>query len=270
MAKFKFKLKKTWKNVLTVGMAIMLFIGAIMGITSLVQKADEDTKTISLSYDVGGLNKVGAYEKREDCIYTKDAFECQGLKITPDFDGQVSYQVFFYDANGQYLECSEVLTDVYEGTPLLAAYARIMIFPDGDDKISWYEVGKYARTLTVDIDKIQHSFSVNLFEGDSAMIGMYYADDLSTFVDDADMSCSKIVDVRNYEKIVVKVLNSATSEYFLLQFFDENDVALNYRPYYVTSTGLYGIASYDIPPEAESFCLAFNRFHPNAYEFYCY
>lgn len=157
MAKFKFfKFKKNWQNWLTVGLGVLIFAGSVIGISSLVKKANEDTKTISLTYSVGGLDANGKYEETEDSIYTKDAFECQGLKITPDFDSQVSYEVFFYDLNGQFLESSGVLTDFYDKTPFVAKYARIELLPEADNKVSWYEVSKYANDIKVEVSKNQN------------------------------------------------------------------------------------------------------------------
>ena len=163
MAKFKFKLKKNWKNILAVGLTVVLGIGAIFGITRLVEN-DDGLKKISPAYTVGGLGADGKYVDTEESIYTKNAFECQGLKITPDFDNCVSYQVFFYDQNEQYLESTASMTEFYEGTPLLAKYARIEITPNEDEKVSWYEVNKYAKQLTVEVAKKQDFIDVRTID----------------------------------------------------------------------------------------------------------
>ncbi len=155
MAKFRFGSKKGWKKILTVGLGFLLVVGAIFGIARWSEKAEKTTKEISLSYEVGSLSRDGKYSETEESIYTKTAFECQGLKITPDFDSQVSYQVFFYDQNEQYLESTASMTEFYEGTPLLAKYARIEITPQEDEKVSWYEVNKYAKQITVEVNKTQ-------------------------------------------------------------------------------------------------------------------
>ena len=158
MAKFKlkFKLSKSWKKVITIGLSVILAIGTISGLSLIAKNAEKNTKTVSPVYTVGGLDNKGKYVDRDDCIYTKEAFECQGLKITPDFDADVSYQIFYYGKNDKYLGSTEILTDFHEASiPLAAIYARIMIIPNTDDVISWYEVGKYADDLTLEISKKQ-------------------------------------------------------------------------------------------------------------------
>ena len=164
MAKIKFKFKKSWKSVLAIGLTVVLGIGAIFGITRLVDKAQETHKEISPKYTVGGLSTDGKYVETEESIYTKTAFECQGLKITPDFDAQVSYQVFFYDMNEQFLESTSEMTEFYQGAPLLAKYARIEITPKEDKKVSWYEVRKYAKQLTVEVNKKQNFVDIRTID----------------------------------------------------------------------------------------------------------
>lgn len=155
----KIKIKKKWKSILSVCLTVVLGIGAIFGVTRLIDKSQETHKSISPSYSVGGLSSDGKYVETDESIYTKTAFECQGLKITPDFDSQVSYQVFFYDMNEQFLESTSEMTEFYQGAPLLAKYARIEITPQEDDKVSWYEVLKYAKQLTVEVAK-QQDFNI--------------------------------------------------------------------------------------------------------------
>ena len=162
MAKFKFfKFKKNWQNWLSVGLGILFFIGAVFGISSIAKKANEDTKAISLTYAVGGLNFYGKYEETKDSIYTKDAFECQGLKITPNFDSQVSYRVFFYDANEEFIECTSVLTEFYEGAPIVAKYARLVITPQNDNNVSLFEIHKYSSDIKVQIAKDQETVLIS-------------------------------------------------------------------------------------------------------------
>ena len=164
MAKIRIT-KKTFNKILIIGLCVILGLGAIIGGTVLISSIQEKTtKTIHPSYSVGGLTKDGTYLETKESIYTKDAFECQGLKITPDFDINVSYQVFFYDMNDQFLESTAEMTSFYEGVPLLAKYARIEITPKEDEKVSWYEVNKYAKQLTVEVAKKQDFIDVRTID----------------------------------------------------------------------------------------------------------
>ncbi len=148
--------KKTWKTIGAVALSVLVGVGAIFGVAKLSEALDTETKTIHPTYSVGGLKTTdGKYTETTDSIYTKDAFECQGLKITPDFDSNVSYEVFFYDSNEQFLSTSGSKTDFYESNNKLAKYARIQITPLEDDKVSWFETSKYANQLKVEVNKDQ-------------------------------------------------------------------------------------------------------------------
>ena len=160
MAKIKkinWKSKKTWKNILCVTLACVTIVGALVGLSALFRKADENTKEINPTYVIGGLTEQGKYLETEESIYTKDAFECQGLDIELDFRSNISYRVFFYDKTNNFLSSTSKLVDNYDETttPTMAQFARIVITPNEDDKISWYEKNGYADQLTITIGKVQ-------------------------------------------------------------------------------------------------------------------
>lgn len=159
MAKFKninFKSKKTWKNILIVGLAIITLVGAIVGLSALFRKSEETTKEISPSYAIGGLTEQGAYLEKKESIYTKDAFECQGLNVKLAFDNNISYRIFFYDYEDKFVNATEKLTTNYdEDVSIFVKSARIVITPNDDSKVSWYEKGNYSKQLTISVNKEQ-------------------------------------------------------------------------------------------------------------------
>lgn len=156
--KFNFKNKSLWKKIGIGTCCGVLGLGAIMGVGALLNKAEETTtKNINPTYAVGGLTEDGKYLETKGSIYTKNAFECQGLDIDFAFNNNVSYRVFFYDNDGDFILASETLTDNYDEveTPINADTARIVITPNEDDKISWYEVNGYAKQLEIEVNKEQ-------------------------------------------------------------------------------------------------------------------
>ncbi len=160
MAKNKknnFKSMKTWKKVLIIGLAVITLVGAIAGISALFREDDKTTKTINPAFSVGGLTENGAYLDTQESIYTKNAFECQGLDIEIAFDNNISYRVFFYDVGNNFLSSTETLTSNYNEdiTPFEATTARIVITPNDDNKISWYEINGYADQLKISVNKEQ-------------------------------------------------------------------------------------------------------------------
>ena len=159
MAKMRniFKQKKTWKNALLIGLACITLVGAVVGLSALFRKSEETTKVINPTYAIGGLTEQGTYKETEESIYTEDAFECQGLDIELDFRSNVSYRVFFYNSNNEFLSATSKQTANYDErtTPVFAQYARIVITPNEDEEIKWYEKSGYANQLTISVDKDQ-------------------------------------------------------------------------------------------------------------------
>ena len=155
--KIKFT-KNTFKKIGAVLLAGALGIGAIFGIAKLGEVLDTPTKTIHPIYSVGGISSTTGKgdSSIKSSVYTKDAFECQGLKITPNFDSNVSYEVFFYNSYEQFLYSSGSKTDFYESDNKLAKYARIVVTPNNDDKVSWFETAKYGAQLKVEVNKEQN------------------------------------------------------------------------------------------------------------------
>ena len=120
-----------------------------------------DTRTVGASaFSVGGLDETGTYIERSDAIYTKDLIECKGLKIERDFESNVSYQVFFYDEEEEFLEASELITEKFSDVPENAKYCRVMIVPEvpEDVEADEFEIGffsaiKYAKQLTITVNR---------------------------------------------------------------------------------------------------------------------
>ena len=166
MAKFRRKLNL--KSLLTAGLALLLCVGAIVGISSMTAK--ETTSISALDFKVGAIGENGNYVKSETSIYTKDMFECQGLTIEPDFEATGTYQVFYYGEDKAFLAATEVM-NASEGAYVKgdeypeAKYARIVITPevptddDGavveDFKISSFDVMSYASDYTITVAKNQ-------------------------------------------------------------------------------------------------------------------
>lgn len=156
----KFRFKSDWKSILITVLVVVLSLGAVGGVATLLSG---DTKTIHPMFTVGGINADdGTYLETSESIYTKDMFECEGLEIIPDFEANVTYQVFFYDENGDYTESTEMLTVTDKlVVPEDAHYARIVITPDWEtinadvedpvSEVKWYQVLKYANQLTITV-----------------------------------------------------------------------------------------------------------------------
>ncbi len=155
MAKFK-NSKMAWWKIALIVLACVLVVGALAGlITSFaIKNADEqDGKLPTSAYSVGGLNEDGSYLDTKESIYTKNLFKSADLKCSLVFDHNISYRVFFYDANEDFVSATGVLTGDYSTVPNYSPYCRIVITPDEDQNIKWYEVKGYAKQLTVEYNE---------------------------------------------------------------------------------------------------------------------
>ena len=207
--------------------------GAVAGIIKLTDDDAFDKKEISsLAFSVGGLDGTGAYMDTNASIYTKDAFECQGLNITLDFDNMIEYKVYFYDQNNDFVHTTGARTNAFVDTevPFFAKFARIVVIPTEDDVVSILEVNKYAKQINVSVNREQgfKNFTENLFrvreEGatlDSSTGEISANEDVKNVV-------SEYINISSYKEALLVRLNGGVMEAggFRLHFYDLNKTHL--------------------------------------------
>lgn len=172
MAKINLKSKKMWRDILVITLSCIAIVGVFFGIFALSEKLDEQTtRTIHPSYGVGGLTEDGKYLETESSIYTKEAFECQGLNVKMAFANTASYRIYFYDGDNNFIGATEILEENFDekNVPYFAEFARIVITPDEDEKISLLEVSGYANQLTISVNKEQEEVAV-LYYGENKFV----------------------------------------------------------------------------------------------------
>ena len=164
----KHKTKQTLKTILLGALGIGAIVGVASGVNTLVEKNDTELKTIYPTFEVGGLRtEDGKYEKSDKTLYTKNAFECQGLQIKLAFDNYIDYQVFFYEDDGDFISASSVISgNETIDIPLTATHARLELTPnwsemgedyakEKDQIVKWYETTKYSSQIEVKVNKEQ-------------------------------------------------------------------------------------------------------------------
>lgn len=155
------------KNILKKIGLITLGIGAVgavgMGGKALYDYAKNDLETIHPTFEVGALGNDGEYVSNDLSLYTKDSFRCDGLQAKLDFDSDISYQFFYYDDLGNFMDKTETYTKGQSFTPL-GTNARCVITPtnDEDGKISLKERITYPSQLDIKVSKKQTSKFFNL------------------------------------------------------------------------------------------------------------
>lgn len=167
----KSKKKINLKFLLKISLFIVFLTVAILG---FVKISSIKTKTVSpLNFSRGYLDpQTGDFWNSNESLCTKNAIECQGLSIVPNFDSKVTYQIFWYSYDDLYFGCTEVCDSNYKFSnevPELARYARIVIYPSTvdengaflkDKSIKFYDVYNVAKSITVKVN-IKQNFNLN-------------------------------------------------------------------------------------------------------------
>lgn len=158
------KTKNLVKNILAVGLLIVSAVGAVFSTIALIKKNEETPKESRYNFEIGGLTEEGKYLETKESIYTKDMFECQGLTVKMAFDNDISYRVFYYDLEDKFVSATERLTEDYTSdTDIFVKSARIVITPNDDQEVAWYEKNGYAKQLTIEVDKEQKGLPKEYF-----------------------------------------------------------------------------------------------------------
>lgn len=199
-------MKKTIITILLVVLCLGIVGGGIAGIVKLTDTGKLDTKTIaSTKFSVGGLDSNGKYMNTNASIYTKEAFECQGLEVSLDFDNEIEYQIYFYDQNNDFVHTTGKLSGAFvkDSVPFFAKYARIVVTPKNDEVVSNLEVLKYAGQLTVKVNREQgyKNYTENLV-GNPVANNAYISFTTGELLTDGDhtTSVSDYINISSYKE----------------------------------------------------------------------
>lgn len=136
-------------------LGVMVIGGVAIGVAN-----NKDTKDVGgvFAYEIGTLDTNGEKTKGDtSAIRSKDFNSVKGLSVELAKDATVTYELFFYDKDYAFLE-SLKQTDDYDKSELpsgaeTSAYYKIVITPTNDAEVSWTEISKYEKQVTVTIDK---------------------------------------------------------------------------------------------------------------------
>ena len=144
------------KWIITFTLISILSIAVIFAFVKIDK--NETTKTLgtsSFTYAIGLLDAEGEYEQGTSSIYLKDYQSVDGLTVKIKDKATVTYKLFFYDENKDFVDMTSDLSLNYDSssTPETAEYFRIMITPTNDAEVSFFEINDYAGQLTVSVNK---------------------------------------------------------------------------------------------------------------------
>ena len=130
----------------------------LVGLCATVITLDKQitTETVSVwAFKNGALDAEGEYDESDGSIYMKNVESVDGLEIEVMEDAEVTYQIFFYDEDKEFLSASEELSAdyVYANDVEGAEYFRVVITPTDDEEIGLFEKNGYAKQLTITIDR---------------------------------------------------------------------------------------------------------------------
>ena len=172
--------KRSWKNILSIGLAVLVLFGAVGAVASF---ATNDNKPAGAVFKVGGLDPVtGKYVKTDKTIYTENAIDAYGLRVEPDFESTVTYDIYYYDNEDKLLTVVDGQTEIYDEDFEVAEKCRIVIHPEipedvkeKDFKIHFWDVAKYASMLKITVSKESNGIDYeNLLKKDDLINGVKY------------------------------------------------------------------------------------------------
>lgn len=138
----------------------VLLLATICAVISLFFMLDRQTTTTEIGaeqYIIGGLDAEGAAVEGDTSIVTRDTFTTDGLKVELADEAEVTYELYFYDADGEFVSKTAALSADFDGSaiPENAASAKCVITPiaDEDGKVSLTEVLNYAGQVTVTVNR---------------------------------------------------------------------------------------------------------------------
>lgn len=136
---------------------LLATIGAVISLFFMLDRQTTTTEIGAEQYIIGGLDAEGAAVEGDTSIVTRDTFTTDGLKVELADEAEVTYELYFYDADGEFVSKTAALSADFDGSaiPENAASAKCVITPiaDEDGKVSLTEVLNYAGQVTVTVNR---------------------------------------------------------------------------------------------------------------------
>ena len=138
----------------------LLVIGLIGAVVTLFVMLDRQTTVTEIgaeAYTIAALDDSGEQTDGDTSIVTRNAVTTDGLTVTIADDATVTYALYFYDADGEFVSKTADLSADFDGSaiPENAESAKIVITPtaDEDGKVDLTEVLGYAGQVTVTLNR---------------------------------------------------------------------------------------------------------------------
>ena len=137
----------------------LLMIGVIGAVITLFVMLDRQTTVTEIgpeAYTIATLDENGVQTEGDTSIVTRDMFAANGLKVELEDEASITYQLFFYDGEGNFISATGDLYDDFDGEiPENTAYAKCEVTPtaDEDGKVDLTEVLGYVGQVTITVNR---------------------------------------------------------------------------------------------------------------------
>ena len=138
----------------------LLVIGLIGAVVTLFVMLDRQTTVTQIgaeAYTIAALDDSGEQTDGDTSIVTRNAVTTNGLKVEIADDADVTYTIYFYGSEDEFISKTEALSADFDGSaiPENAETAKIVITPtaDEDGKVDLTEVLGYAGQVTVTVNR---------------------------------------------------------------------------------------------------------------------
>ncbi|MFQ6752528.1 MAG: hypothetical protein ACLRFL_03090 [Clostridia bacterium] len=135
-----------------IALIVVGILVAIMIIGLCVRMGSSQTYTTlsATDYEVGALDTAGAFKKNAGSFVSKDFYDVDGLSVKVEEDAELSYQLYFYDAEENFISATNQFAVTYNGTiPEDAELFKVVINPTNDDDISTFDIINYGSDVEV-------------------------------------------------------------------------------------------------------------------------
>lgn len=134
--------------------AVVCSVLALTGVVATAAVLNDQIDEVQLKtwdYEVATLDAEGDVDESEANVVTKDFITVNGLQIKVMEEAEISYEVFFYDEDEDFISKTESLIVDFDSSaiPEDAEFVKILITHEKDDEISWGEKNEYSQMLEV-------------------------------------------------------------------------------------------------------------------------
>ena len=141
--------KPKWKWI-TAGIVILLLVAAVTVLAVTLAKVPVGTLTAT-EYKIGTLSVNGNFEESKNAVVTKDFVNAENFSVKLTKEAKVTYKIAFYDADKDFIEMTEKLSENYNPTSLPEGtmYFKLTVIPTETKDLKTSDIKDIVTQLTV-------------------------------------------------------------------------------------------------------------------------